>query len=48
MIARTSLIALLLLTLVACGVKTDLEVAGPRKPEPHELDPSRPPQPLGQ
>jgi len=48
MIARTLTAALLSLVLFACGVKTDLEMPSQKKPEPTEVDPSLPPQPLGQ
>ena len=36
------------LALVACGVKTDLELPNGALPQKEKTDPSKPPQPLGQ
>ena len=48
MILRLAVAALLSLTLLACGVKTDLELPSGMQADQKRPDPSRPPQPLGQ
>jgi hypothetical protein len=46
---RALLCALALALLVsACGVKNDLEIPSGQPANADEIDPSRPPQPLGQ
>lgn len=48
MILRAILAALVSLSLLACGVKSDLLPPGGAQPDKREPDPSKPPQPLGQ
>jgi hypothetical protein len=36
------------LSLLACGVKSDLMQPGGAQPDKRQTDPSKPPQPLGQ
>ena len=46
---RSLFCALALVLLVsACGVKNDLEIPSSQPVNADEIDPSRPPQPLGQ
>jgi predicted small lipoprotein YifL len=40
--------ALVALSLIACGVKSDLELPSGMQADEKRPDPSRPPQPLGQ
>jgi len=48
MILRWAIAALIALSVVACGVKTDLEVPNGMQVDKKRPDPSLPPQPLGQ
>jgi len=48
MILRILTAALISLALVACGVKTNLELPSGKEPDRRQVDPSKPPQPLGQ
>ena len=48
MILRALLAALVSLSLIACGVKSDLPPPGGAQPDKRQADPSKPPQPLGQ
>ena len=48
MILRAVVAALLSLSLLACGVKSDLMQPGVTQPDKRQVDPSKPPQPLGQ
>jgi hypothetical protein len=48
MIARLVLAGLLAAALFGCGVKTDLEPPDGAIPHKDRVDPSRPPQPIGQ
>jgi predicted small lipoprotein YifL len=48
MILRFAVAALLALSLMSCGVKTDLELPTGMQADQKRPDPSRPPQPLGQ
>jgi hypothetical protein len=48
MILRTVLAALVSLLLLACGVKHELRPPMGAQPEKGQVDPSKPPRPLGQ
>ena len=48
MILRAILAALVSLALLACGVKSDLDPPNGAMPDRRQVDPSKPPQPLGQ
>jgi len=48
MMIRVLAAALISLALVACGVKTNLELPNGMEADKRQVDPSRPPQPLGQ
>jgi len=48
MIMRVFAAALISLALVACGVKTNLELPNGKEADKRQVDPSKPPQPLGQ
>jgi hypothetical protein len=48
MTLRALLAALVSLSLLACGVKSDLMQPGGVQPDKRQSDPSKPPQPLGQ
>jgi hypothetical protein len=48
MIARLVFAALVTLSLVACGVKSDLQPPMGSMPDKRQVDPSKPPRPLGQ
>lgn len=48
MILRWAVAALIALSVVACGVKSDLDVPSGMQVDKKRPDPSRPPQPLGQ
>ena len=48
MILRAFLAVFLSLALLACGVKSDLNLPSGAQPDKRENDPSKPPRPLGQ
>ena len=48
MILRWAVAALIALSVVACGVKSDLDLPSAMQADKKRPDPSRPPQPLGQ
>ena len=48
MIPRLIFTALVSLSLIACGVKSDLRPPPGSMPDPRQHDPSKPPRPLGQ
>jgi predicted small lipoprotein YifL len=48
MILRWAVAALVAFSLIACGVKTDLELPSAMQADKKRPDPSLPPQPLGQ
>ncbi len=48
MIARLAFAALVSLSLIACGVKSNLQPPQGSMPEERRPDPSKPPRPLGQ
>jgi Prokaryotic lipoprotein-attachment site len=47
MILRAFLAIAVSLSLLACGVKSDLQPQGGAMPDKREADPSKPPNPLG-
>ena len=48
MIARAIFALLVSLSLLACGVKSDLRPPSGAEPDKQTADPSKPPRPLGQ
>lgn len=48
MILRWAVAALVAFSLIACGVKTNLELPNAMQADKKRPDPSLPPQPLGQ
>jgi len=48
MILRAFFAVVVSLSLLACGVKSELEPPNGAQPEKQRVDPSKPPQPLGQ
>ncbi|HWA04113.1 MAG TPA: lipoprotein [Rhizomicrobium sp.] len=48
MVIRSVLAAALVLSLAACGVKSDLVLPDGKQTAKGEKDPSKPPQPIGQ
>jgi hypothetical protein len=48
MILRAVFAALVSLSLLACGVKSDLRPPLGTEPDKRQADPSKPPRPLGQ
>jgi predicted small lipoprotein YifL len=48
MMLRIVVAALVSLALVACGVKSNLDLPNGMQTDKREVDPSKPPQPLGQ
>ncbi len=48
MMLRILVAALVSLALIGCGVKTNLDLPNGMQPDKREVDPSKPPQPLGQ
>ncbi len=48
MILRVLLVGLVSLSLLACGVKSNLPRPSGAQPDQQQTDPSKPPRPLGQ
>jgi predicted small lipoprotein YifL len=48
MFGRLMFAVLVSLSLIACGVKSDLSPPQGSMPDPHQQDSSKPPRPLGQ